>query len=394
MTNPPSFIRGATWPRGKNRPLGTPLQPSVAYVSKSPDMLDEVYRGHESGYTYTREGHPNADVLARRIDDMEGVRSGFITGSGMSAITAAILGILDKGDHLLAGDRLYGRSRRMLSEDLPRFGIGCTFVDSTDADMFEAAVTPATKAMLVEIVSNPTLRVADMEGIHRVAEKHGLCLIVDNTFTTPRAYRPFAHGADVVVHSITKLLSGHSDATLGYAVSNDSALNERLRALCVTWGLTGSPFDCWLAERGLYSFEIRYDRAESNARLLADSLAELPGIRRVLYPLHPDHPDRARARSLLGERGGNMVGFEIEGGREHANRLVRAARNISFAPTLGDIGTILSHPASSSHRELSEKDRHALGIAEGFFRVSTGVEEPDLLIGEFAAAVRAATDVR
>jgi len=391
---PPSFIRNAPWPGGAERSLGTPLQPSVAYVSESPDTLDDVYEARTSGYTYAREGHPNADVLARKIDVMEGTSGGLITGSGMSAIAAAVLGILNKGDHLLAGDQLYGRSRRLLSEDLPRFGIGCTFADSADASAFEAAVTPSTTAILVEVVSNPTLRVADMEGVFRIARKHGLCLIVDNTFTTPRAYQPFAHGADVVVHSITKLLSGHSDATLGYAVSNDSALNERLRALCVTWGLTGSPFDCWLAERGLYSFEIRYDRAESNARLLADSLAELPGIRRVLYPLHPDHPDRARARSLLGERGGNMVGFEIEGGREHANRLVRAARNISFAPTLGDIGTILSHPASSSHRELSEKDRHALGIAEGFFRVSTGVEEPDLLIGEFAAAVRAATDVR
>jgi cystathionine gamma-synthase len=166
-----------------------------------------------------------------------------------------------------------------------------------------------------------------------------------------------------------------------------------MRGTAVTLGLTPSPFDCWLAERGLYSFELRYDRAEENAARLADHLATLPGIRRVIYPTRPDHPDHNRAVSLLNGRGGCMVTFEIEGGRAQTNALVRAAENIAFAPTLGDIGTTLSHPATSSHRALTPERRAELGLGEGVFRVSVGVEPDDLLLAEFTAAVHASQSV-
>ncbi len=165
--------------------------------------------------------------------------------------------------------------------------------------------------------------------------------------------------------------------TLGYVVARDPEVQAKMTGTAVTLGLTASPFDCWLAERGLYSFELRYDRAEENAAKLADALAGLPNIERVLYPMRPDHPDHNRAVALLGGRGGNMVSFRIRGGRDAANRLVEAAPNIAFAPTLGDIGTTLSHPASSSHRALTAEGRAALGITEGFFRVSVGVEDAE-----------------
>lgn len=390
MTDKPSLVRRTEWPQSSSRAVGTPLQPSVVYASDSPDHLDEQYGGTNPGYTYAREGHPNADVLASKIDGMEGATGGIVTGSGMGAVTAALFGLLNAGDHIVAGNQLYGRVLRMLSEDMPRLGIETSLADPTSADDFANAIRPNTRAILVEVVSNPTLRVADMDGLARLAREHGLLFIVDNTFTTPRGYVPFEHGADVVIHSVTKLLAGHSDATLGYVVAKDAQLQDQIATLAVTWGLTASPFDCWLAERGLYSFELRYDRAEANAAALAEHIAGLPGVNRVLYPLRPDHPDHNRAKAVLGERGGNMVSFEIAGGRDAANKLVKAARNIAFAPTLGDIGTTMSHAATSSHRGLSAEGRADLGITEGFFRVSVGVEEIDLLKSEFEAAIREA----
>jgi cystathionine gamma-synthase len=375
---------------GASRAVVHPIMPSVVYASDDPDMLDAQYTGGLHGYTYAREGHPNADALAARIDALEGAQGGIVLGSGMAAVAAVLLGLTQAGDHVLGGDQLYGRSLRLMREDLPRLGVATSLADPTDAGAFEAAIRPETRVILLEVVSNPTLRVADVAAIAAMARARGILLAIDNTFTTPRGFRPFDHGADIIIHSVTKMLAGHSDATLGYVVARDAGLTDRMRVFAVTTGMTASPFDCWLAERGMLSFHLRYDRAEANARALADHLAGLPGVRRVLYPTRPDHPDHNRAVSLLGGRGGHMVSFEIDGGRAAANRLTRAAPDIAFAPTLGDIGTTLSHPASSSHRSQTPEGRAASGISEGFFRVSVGVEDIDLLRRDFSVAIAAA----
>ena len=272
---------------------------------------------------------------------------------------------------------------------MPRIGVGVTLADPTDGRTFAAAIRPETRLVLVEVVSNPTPRVADMAAIAAACRSSGVLLAVDNTFTTPRLYHPFEQGADLVIHSVTKMLAGHSDVTLGYAAARDSELARRLHDVAVTWGLTPSPFDCWLAERGLHSFDVRFDRAQANAAALADHLAGREGVEAVLYPGRADHPDHDRARALLGGQGGTMVSFRLKGGRAEVNRFLRAAQHIPFAPTLGDIGTTLSHPASSSHRGLTPEDRAGLGITEGFIRVSVGIEEIGLLQDEFAAAVAA-----
>ncbi len=385
---PSSLVRRTAWPDSASRPVVTPLQPSVVYASSDPDALDAQY-ADGTGFTYAREGHPNATVLAQKIDMLEGATGGIVTGSGMSAIGAVFLGLLRAGDHVLGGDQLYGRSLRLMTQDLPRLGIETSLADPTDVAAMRAALRPNTRMILVEVISNPTIRVADMEGIVALAREAGVLLVVDNTFTTPRMYRPLAAGADIVVHSVTKLLAGHSDATLGYVAARDPAVIAAINAANVTWGLTPSPFDCWLAERGLHSFDLRFERAERNAGLLAEALAGCPAVRRVIYPTRPDHPDHNRAMALLGGRGGNMLSFELTGGRAAANAFTRAAPEIAFAPTLGDVGTTLSHPPSSSHRGLTPEGRAALGISEGFFRVSVGIEDPDLLINEMTRAAAA-----
>lgn len=377
------------FPASASRAVVNPIMPSVVYASDDPDMLDAQYTGGLQGYTYAREGHPNADALAARIDALEGASGGIVLGSGMAAVAAVLMGITKAGDHVLGGDQLYGRSLRLMREDLPRLGIATSLADPTDPAAFAAAIRPETRLILLEVVSNPTLRVADITAITALAKARGILVAIDNTFTTPRGFKPFDYGADIVIHSVTKMLAGHSDATLGYVVARDPALNERMRIFAVTTGMTASPFDCWLAERGMLSFHLRYDRAEANAAALADHLASLPGVARVLYPTRPDHPDHNRAIGLLGQRGGHMVSFEVSGGREAANKLTRAAPNIAFAPTLGDIGTTLSHPASSSHRALTPEGRAALGISEGFFRISVGCEDIGLLCSDFTRAVAA-----
>ena len=387
---PANLVRRTPWPASVSRAVGTPLQPSVVYASESPDQLDMQYQGLVKGFTYAREGHPNAEVLAAKIDALEGATGGLIVGSGMAAVTAALMGLLRAGDHVIGGDQLYGRSLRLMTQDLRRFGIATALADPTDVAAVAAAIRPETKMILVEVVSNPTLRIADMDGIARLAQDRGILLAVDSTFSTPRAYRPLQQGADIVIHSVTKLLAGHSDVTLGYVAARDAAHRKAIHDFAVTVGLTPSPFDCWLAERGLYSFHLRYDRAEENAARLADHLAGLAGVKRVLYPLRSDHPDHNRALGLLGHRGGNMLSFELDGGRSTANALTRAMPDIAFAPTLGDVGTTLSHPATSSHRAMAPEARASLGISEGFFRVSVGVEDVDLLLRDFTAGVAAA----
>lgn len=385
MTDTP---RRAPFPASASRALVSPIQPSVVYASPDPDAMDALYEGGAQGYTYAREGHPNATRLAQMIAALEGAGGpGIVTGSGMAAVAAVLMGLLRAGDHVVGGDQLYGRSLRLMAQDLPRLGVAATLADPTDAAAIAAAIRPETKLILVEVVSNPTLRVADLDGIARIARARGVLLAVDNTFTTPRGIRPFGHGADIVLHSVTKILSGHSDATLGWVAARDPDVARRIADFAVTAGLTPSPFDCWLAERGLMTFPLRYDRAEANAAALAAHLAGLPGVARVLYPTRADHPDHNRAAALLGERGGHMLSFEIAGGRAAANRLTRALPGIAFAPTLGDVSTTISHPPSSSHRGLTAEARAAVGISEGFFRVSVGVEEIKVLKAEFTAAL-------
>lgn len=386
-----SLLRPDALPESASRPVVTPLSPSVVYASDTPDMLDQQYEGALQGYTYAREGHPNADVVAKRLDRLEHApHKGIVTSSGMAAVSAVLLGLTRAGDHVIGGNQLYGRCLRMMSEDLPRFGIATSLVDPGDIDAMRAAIRPETRLILIEAVSNPTLQVADVAGLAALAQEKGILLVVDNTFTTPRALKPFEHGADIVIHSITKLLAGHSDVMLGYVAARDRELNDRLRVFMVTSGMNPSPFDCWLAERGMLSFELRFDRAQATAARLADHLATLPGVQRVIYPGRSDHPDHARAETLLNGRFCNMVSFELNGARGAANAFTRAAEGLCFAPTLGDVGTTLSHPASSSHRALSAEQRSALGMSEGFFRVSVGLEDADTLCAVFTEAVAAA----
>lgn len=384
----PSVVRRTPFPQSGTVPLVPPLMPSAVFVARDADHMNDVYEGRDQGFTYAREGSPNADMLAAKIAALEGAELALVTSSGMSATAAILLGLLKAGDHILASNQLYGRTSRLVTQELPRLGFATDLVDTTDPAAVERALRPATRLLLVEVVSNPLLRVVDVEALGRIANARGVLFIVDNTFPTPLALQPLRLGADVVFHSVTKMLAGHSDVTLG-AVCGAREMLTPIRDAIVTWGLNGSPFDCWLAERGMNTLEVRVARANTNASALADFLASHAAVARVFYPGRADHPDHDVARRLFGQHTGNMVTFELRGDRSAANRFMRALESIRFAPTLGDVATIISHPAVTSHRGLTAEARDALGIREGTIRVSVGVEEPSLLIDELRAALDA-----
>jgi cystathionine gamma-synthase len=383
-----SVVRRMSFPRSATSPLVPPIVPSAVFVARDADHMNNVYEGQEQGFTYGREGNPNADLLAAKIAALEGAESGLITSSGMSAVSAIVLGLLEAGDHIVAGNQLYGRTVRLVSQELPRLGFATDLVDATDVAAVNRAIRARTRLLLVEVVSNPLLRIPDIAALGALAQARGVLLVVDNTFPTPLAFRPLSVGAHIVFHSITKMLAGHSDVTLG-AVCGTRELTTPIRDAIVTWGLNGSPFDCWLAERGMNTLELRVARANANAAALADFLAGQPLVRRVFYPGRADHPDHAVAKRLLGKQFGSMVTVELAGDRNAVNQFMHALRSIPFAPTLGDVSTIISHPAVTSHRGLTAAARDALGIREGTIRVSVGVEALSLLEDEFRAALAA-----
>ena len=390
---PRHIVRRTPFPSSATSPLVPPIVPSAVWVARDADHMNAIYEGHEQGFTYAREGSPNAELLAAKIAALEGAESALIASSGMSAVSAIVLGLLKSGDHIVASNQLYGRTLRLVSQELPRLGFASDLVDATNIAAVEAAIRPNTRLVLVEVVSNPLLRVVDVVALAALARSRGVLLVVDNTFPTPLGLRPLSLGAHIVFHSITKMLAGHSDVTLG-AVCASREFIAPIRDTIVTWGLNGSAFDCWLAERGMNTLELRVARANANAAALAEFLGRQPSVRRVFYPGRTDHPDHAVARRLFGDQFGNMVTFELGGGRDAVNRFMRALDSIPFAPTLGDVATIISHPGVTSHRGLSAEAREALGIQEGTIRVSVGVEQFSLLENEFQAALEVSSQVR
>lgn len=385
-----SVVRRSHEPENIGTPLTTPLSPSVVFHYPDVDHLKAVYDKQAQGFTYARYGNPNSAVLADKISWMENAQGGVMTASGMSALSAVFLGLLEAGDGIAAATQLYGQSLKMTSQVLVRLGFNTTFFDASDSATFVNAIPANTKIILAEIVSNPMLRVTNFPALVKAAKDVGALLVIDNTFTTPTGFSPLDHGADMVMHSVTKMLSGHSDLTLGYIGANDQELLNKLDETVSTLGLNASPYNCWLAERGLHTFDLRLKQAQSNAARLARLLFKHKNVTKVHYPGLSTHPDHSMAKKLLDGHFGTMVSFVLNGGHENLNTFLRAAENIPYGPTLGDVATMLIVPAVSSHRELDKSERLKLGIEDNLIRVSVGIESFELIRDDFLEALDAA----
>jgi cystathionine beta-lyase/cystathionine gamma-synthase len=362
-------------PLGETTPLVPPLYQSSSYVLPDLDALDRVMNAERPGFFYARDSHPNGQHLAAELATLEGGEWAVVCASGMAAVSVAVLALLQQGERLVASNRLYGRTTQLFTQELARFGVRTTLVDTGEPGKVQDALDQPARVLFAETLSNPLLRLADVPALAEVAEARGATLIVDNTFATPVLARPLEWGAGLVMESLTKMMGGHSDVTLGAASGRDTDLLPQLAQVRSIWGLAPNPFDCWLAGRGLATLGVRMRAASANAAALADWLDEQPGVERVVYPGRRDHPDHGLASRLLRDGCGNMLCFELDGGREAVNHFMRRAPGIPFSPSLGHTTTTCSHPATTSHRYVSPAERRRQGIRDGLIRLSVGPED-------------------
>jgi cystathionine gamma-synthase len=370
MTDSPS----ASSALGSSTPLTPPLYPSAVYALPDLDALDRILDGKETGFIYARDAHPNARRLAARLAELEGAQWALTTSSGMAAISAIVLANVERGQRLVASHRLYGRTTQLFQQEIPRLGVQTSFVDISDLDEVKRTLQTSTRLLFVETMSNPLLRVADLSALAQLAHDAKCLLVVDNTFATPVLVRPLEHGADFVMESATKMIGGHSDVTLGLVCGNNDMQGEIAQVSSI-WGFSSSPFDCWLTERGVETLTLRMKAASANAAALADWLPHQPGVARVVYPGRTEHPDRDLAARLLRGGFGNMLCFDLAGGRDAVNRFLRQARGIPFSPSLGHTATTCSHPATTSHRYVPAEEKAQQGISDGLVRLSVGIED-------------------
>jgi cystathionine beta-lyase/cystathionine gamma-synthase len=365
---------------GPTRPHAPPLYLTSVWECDSPAQADAILGGRETGHVYRRDSHPNAAQLVDQCRLLHGAECAAIAASGMAALAAALLAILKPGDHVLLGQRSYGKTLALFAGEGSRLGITSTAVDTSDLAATRAAFTPATKLLVVETLANPLLQVADIGALAELAHARGALLLVDNTFASPAVCKPLALGADLVMESLTKMMNGHSDVILGM-LAGSAQVFERVPAVISTWGFASSPFDCWLASRGLATLPLRMERACANALAAATYLQACPQVARVYYPGLAEHPDHHLAARQFRGQFGSMVAFELAGGRPAADAFIAACREtIPFCPSLGELATTCSHPETTSHRGMSASERAALGITGGVIRLSVGIDSSEYVV--------------
>jgi cystathionine beta-lyase/cystathionine gamma-synthase len=375
-------------PLGSTTPLAPPLYQSSVYAIPDLDALDRIYSEQEPGFVYARDAHPNALELAATLAKLEHAEWSLVCASGMAAITASFLSLVRPGDRVVASNQLYGRTSQLLKQELDRFGVKTTFVDCQNLAQVELALKSPTRILHVETMSNPLCRVIDIAAMAHLCTAHNCRLTVDNTFATPVLAKPLDLGAYLVIESLTKMMGGHADVTLGVTSGRDMELFPRISQLTSIWGLASNPFDCWLTERGLSTLDLRMKAATANAAALADWLPEQSGVSRVVYPGRPDHPDYELAKRVLPHGRGNMLCFELAGGRAAVNRFMRTAAGVPFTPSLGSTQTTCSYPDMTSHRFENAAEKKRQGITEGLIRLSVGIEAIDAIQMEMAKGLK------
>ena len=371
-------------------PVTTPIYTAASYFYEDMEQLDRIFAREEPGYCYSRYDNPTNVALEELITSLENGHGSLACASGMSAIQIALLAALnDRRKSIVAADALYGATINLLLKVLEPLGVEVAFVDLCDPEAVEKAVAEHLPGcVLMETVSNPLLRVGEMDRVARIAREAGAALVVDNTFATPLLVRPFEWGANLVVHSVTKFLAGHGDV-LGGTVTSDAAHYDTLRTLSRAYGPVLGPFESYLTMRGIKTFPLRMERHCANASRVAAWLSENPAIERVHFPGDPAHPDSAAIRRLLPPGlYGAMVSFELKGARrEEIFRFMERLKLVVRATSLGDVHSLILYPVMSSHREVPPAQRERLGIRDNLLRLSVGIEAVEDLIGDLEQAL-------
>ena len=358
-------------------PVVTPLFQSASFVN-------EVGGGGE--LRYPRYGNtPNAEIVQTRLAALDGAEAGLVLASGMGATACALLALLRPGDHLLASRGIYGGTQELLTREFSGLGINVTLVNAHESRAWRRGLRKETRAIFLESPVNPSCRVVDLRPLSYLSHENGLALVVDSTFASPINFRPLQHGADVVIHSATKYLNGHHDV-VGGAVLGTASYVDEVRRKMILWGQSPDPFACWLLERGLKTLDVRVKRQNENAMAIASWAEERKEVKVVHYPGLKSHPDHATAVHHMDGFGG-MLGLELVGGARAAERFIRKLRLVRHAPSLGGVDSLVCEPRLTSHTELTSEQRAALGIPDGFLRLSVGIEDAGDLIADLEQAM-------
>ncbi|GAA0357444.1 methionine gamma-lyase [Microbispora corallina] len=367
-------------------PISVPIYQTSGFVFDDPAVFADGMGRPDGAYVYGRLSNPTVRSLEEAVAGLEGGVAAVATGSGMGAINSVLLGLLKPGDHVIAQAALYGGTAHMLADLTARFGVEVTYVPEADPAAVRAAVRPSTRLLYLETIANPMTQVADLPGMCAAAREAGIVSVVDNTFASPILCRPIEHGADIVVHSATKYLSGHTDVIGGVAVFASAELHRKVWSYALELGATADPFAAWLTLRGLQTLSLRMERHCANTRLLATRLAGHPAVTAVHWPGLPSHPSYELAGKLMPDFGG-VFSFDLAGGRAAGEAFMRNVRLALLAPSLGGVETLILHPATTSHRSVDAAGLAAAGIGEGTIRVAVGIEHPEDLWADFAQAL-------
>jgi len=341
--------------------------------------------GKTRGYDYSRTANPTRRVLEDTIAQLEGGKAGFAFATGMAAETT-VMHLLKAGDHVIAGDDIYGGTYRLFQNVMRDFGLEFTFLRMDNPQRIEEAIKPDTRMLWLETPSNPLLNITDIEMTIDIAKKHDLMTVIDNTFATPCFLRPIEYGIDLVVHSTTKYLNGHCDVVGGAVVTTTDELTERIQFLLNAMGTCASPFDCWLVLRGIETLPVRMKQHEENAIAVANYLKDHPSVRRVLYPGLESHPGHETAKKQMKGFGG-VVSFELKGTIKAANNFLRKIKVFALAESLGGVASLAEHPATMTHASMPKEHREKVGITDELVRLSVGLENIDDLIEDLSQAL-------
>jgi cystathionine gamma-lyase len=370
-------IHAGQEPEESTGAIMTPIYQTSTYVQKSP--------GEHTGYEYSRTQNPTRHALEDCIASLEGADHGIAFGSGCAA-TTSILHLLESGDHVVSGDDVYGGTYRLFTRVFEQMGIDFSFVDMTDLDSFEDSLTDQTKLVWLESPTNPLLKICDIEKICEIAHARGIPVVVDNTFMSPYFQNPLALGADMVVHSTTKFINGHSDVVGGVVVTNESDTAERLHFMQNSIGAVPGPMDCWLVLRGLKTLHVRMRQHQANAERIAAYLDAHDAVERVLYPGLESHPQYEIAQRQMSGPGG-MITFFLKGGLDKARTMLESAKVFALAESLGGVESLIEHPAIMTHASVPREIREALGISDGLVRLSVGIEDVGDIIADLEQAL-------
>jgi O-succinylhomoserine sulfhydrylase len=356
------------------------------YVYDSAEQAEGTFAGTVEHYQYSRFANPTLTMLEDRLCLIEGAEACRTTATGMAAVNAALLSHLKAGDRVVASRALFGSCHWIVSNLLPKFGIETVFVDGNDLDQWRVALTRPTQLVLLETPSNPMLELVDVPAVAEFAHKAGAIVVVDNVFATPLLQQPLTLGADVVVYSCTKHIDGQGRVLGGAILSSRKWINDVLQPFIRNTGPALSPFNAWVLLKGIETLALRVDAGSKAAVLIADFLAEQPGVTRIWYPTRSDHPQRALALKQM-KAGGTVVTFEVAGGKDAAFRVMNAFELIALSNNLGDSKSLATHPATTTHMRIGPEERAKLGITDGVIRVSIGLEDPDDLKDDLAQAL-------